>query len=227
MAFAFIASTSQTGNSPITTSAIDTTGADLIVLVRSVYDNGTPSTPTDNKSNTWTALTRRQATGDTAYDVRIWYSVNPTVGSGHTFTQGSSGAIYPSLHVMAFSGSHASPFDQESGQGTGSVTSVQAGSLTPSEGNCLVISGMVSNGGLPGIDGTYTESATAAIGGTSVSGGIAYDIQTTATATNPTWSWSGSHPSAAVLAVFKSAAGGGGGGTILPIVNSIMLGGVI
>src|SRR5271166_2184940 len=40
----------------VTTSGINTTGANLIVLAP-VLNNGTTVTPTDSNSNTWTAIT--------------------------------------------------------------------------------------------------------------------------------------------------------------------------
>src|SRR5688572_5662429 len=78
-----------------TTTAVDTTGATLLVLACTWF-NGTTVNPTvsDSKGNTWTGLT--QQNNETATSIRIWYvnSATPTVGSGHTF-QIDGTEIYP------------------------------------------------------------------------------------------------------------------------------------
>lgn len=211
MAFSLIAAVSSgTDGNGTTSSAINTTGADLIVVVQSDYGAGGPTgAPSDSKGNTWTALTRVTAGSAGA---RIYYCASPTVGAGHTFSQG--GSNYPSIHVSAWSGAHATPFDQETGAGSTSVTSKAPGSLTPSEGNCLVVAGLAYyiNTGSATIDGGFAiDGQLTASSGNYVGGGTAHLIQNSAAASNPAWSFS-SQDAVAVQASFKSAGGGGGGG---------------
>jgi hypothetical protein len=61
MAFALIDSVSvgSTGGGTVTSAAIDTTGADLLVLALSWYDAEAAPTISDSETNTWTALTAR------------------------------------------------------------------------------------------------------------------------------------------------------------------------
>ena len=211
MAFAAIvdAEAQSTDALSVTTGAVSTTGATLIVVVGVCYQ-ATPAI-TDSASNTWTNLTLRGATADPR--VRISYVVSPTTSGTHTFT--NTGA-YASIYVSAWSGINTStPFDQESGtDDTTAGTSIQPGSLTPVEANCLVICGCGLTGstsGVPSINAPFT--ATGAFertgGSNSSGGGSGYVIQTTATARNPTWSWTNSVNKNAAMAVFRAAAAGG------------------
>lgn len=215
MAYALIASTSKGGssNQTVTTNAIDTTGANLIVLNIGYYSGTVPTiAPTDSKGNTWTALTAHAQPDSTRIGNQMFYCVNPTVGSGHTFTQQDLvNAAYPSMQVLAFSGAHASPFDQQTGTVSATTqSSLATGSLTPPENNCLVVAGLgheVNSGGAVSIDGGFTSTTEAYVGGTSEGSGIAYLIQTTATAANPTWNVTNNAGLAVTLAVFKAAGG--------------------
>jgi hypothetical protein len=195
---------STTGNN-ITTTAIDTTGANLIVVGSAYLKNG-PITVTDSKSNgAPTALTLQA--GASIQEVRIYYWHLPaSVGAGHTFTITSSGKV-PSICVAAFSGVKASsPVDQQSGVGTGagSGTSVQPGSLTPSEDNCLVISCANFFGTNGSINDSFDSSTTPAVGGQHFGILMGDKIQTTATAVNPTTSWTTSAEKTAAMVVFKA-----------------------
>ena len=211
MTIAHIASTfrDSTGGSSTTTAAIDTTGADLIVVAIPRYVPGTAPTPSDSKGNSWTPLTLYS---DSSYGVRLYYSVPTTVGSGHTFT--ATGAdSFAAIGAVAVSGAHATPFGNENGavDGTGG-NSFQPGSITPPEDDCLVITALAmdDNAGtnVISIDGSYTELTDSG----QMGGGMGYWIQTTATATNPTWSWTGTTEfTAATVASFKPAGGGGSG----------------
>lgn len=183
-----------TGASPIATGVLNTSTATLLVVVSSNFTGS--ATITDSKSNTWTDLS--EYTAANGNKVKISYVVNPTVGSGHTFT--ATGNL-PGLCAMAFSGvKTSSPFDQANGAVTVGGT-LQPGSVTPSENGELLITG-VSN----------DTSATAAIN-SSFTGlvqvdtiAMAYKVQTTAGAENPTWSNLGGGSSvAAAIATFKVA----------------------
>src|SRR5216684_1966690 len=137
MAFSLIANTlKQTSDgSNVTTTAIDTTGANLIVLL--TVDNAN-HTPTDSKSNTWTGLTVKAVN---TVNTRLWYSLGPTVGSGHTFTLTGVSSL-PCIAAAAYSGAKtSSAFDVENGSNPGSGTSIQPGNVTPSQDGELVIYG--------------------------------------------------------------------------------------
>lgn len=172
------------GDQVATTSAIDTTGADFIAIVVSIFGDINASLPTDSKSNTWVAAEILDGTG--ANSCAIFYCQNPTVGTGHTFTW-NHGSSFPSIYVAAFSG-----------VGTGSIVdqvnkaqATQPGSITPVQNNELIITGFSTNGGgvTPTVSSPFTVTDAIAFlaSGDNEGGGLAYQIQTSATAENPTW----------------------------------------
>lgn len=190
-------SAGSTGGNTVTTSGVDTTGANLIVLVSSWFSTAAP-TVSDSKSNTYTGLTARV---NGTNKVQIYYCASPTVGSGHTFTLTGTSS-FPTVSATAVSGAHASPYDQETGSGTATP-----GTLTPSEDGCLVVTGAVTASSTPALSsGGFSTTATAFAASNHMGGGISYLIQTTAAAANPTWT----STSASVMASFKQSAGGGG-----------------
>ena len=94
------------------------------------------------------------------------------------------------------------------------TTSQASGSITPSEDNCLIVSGFGTT--YTSADETVSESMTitdriATNGGVNYGIGMAYKIQTTATAINPSWAWTGTFNGAAKVASFKAAAALSGG----------------
>lgn len=212
MAIAHVASTSFTfGAGNGTSSSIDTTGANLLVVVVSSYYGAPAPTLTDSKGNTWTTAQDFVGSGAAGNRLRMYYCLGGTVGSGHTVSITASGA-YGSVAFASYSGVLASAaLDQGTITGSNGLTSIQAGSVTPSEGNELVVAGL----------GYQTAAATASIDGgftkrvndnpqSGVSYGVALGdlIQTSAAAANPTWSWTGAGEASAAIATFKAAAGG-------------------
>src|SRR5271163_3787727 len=118
-------------------NAINTTGANLLVM--STVQNGSGGmTVSDSKGNTWVALTpQSQFSSDEAC---IFYVVNPTVGTGHTFQSNfpNSATSSGGLIVTAWSGADTtSPFDVQNGTGYFSSTA-QPGSVSPNANNELV-----------------------------------------------------------------------------------------
>ena len=210
MAIAKVASTLSVSNSTsITTSAIDTTGADLLVVCVS-FDAGFGSPAvSDSKGNTWSGLTAINP-GSNSSSSQMFYCVPTSVGSGHTFTVSSS--RFYGVIPIAFSGIKASsPFDVENvGSVVGTNTGVSSGSITPSENGELIISGAACSGIgwlTLTVDNSLTidqeNNGTAA--GTGVA--LAYKVQSTAAAINATWDFGGSRNMAAsaVIASFKEA----------------------
>lgn len=213
MAFAAVqhlATGSSDGGNSVTTAGVDTTGADLIVLAVSKFGT-TAVTVSDSKGNTWTPLTEQASTNART---KLYYCVSPTVGSGHTFTASGSGT-FPTISALAVSGvKTADAFDQESAGGSGSGSSIQPGSLTPDEDNCLVVAAASSfNPSLSSVDGGFTLQLVTNVGSQHISGGSAYLIQTAAAAANPTFTLDGSAVCSAVSASFHAAAAGGGPST--------------
>lgn len=220
MAYALIAETEKAGTQTgATTDAIDTSGANLLVVVVGEYAGAGSSNDavvSDSKGNTWNALTRR-ADGNTAS--RIWWSSPSSVGSGHTFTVAGT-AIFGGLAVQAWSGSVASPFDQQAGNTNTSAATINAGEVTPTEDDELVVTGIChenNSGGAVSIDDGFTISgAIAYSGGVTMGNAFAYLVQTTAALANPEWNITNAAQVATSIATFK--AGAGGGGISIPVV---------
>lgn len=211
MAIEYVASAvSGDTNHTTTTADIDTTGSNLLIAIGFAY-NLVPNNQdlTDSRSNTWNLGTTYASPGDGSVFVRMYWSIPSSVGSGHNFTY-AEGDTFPGLAVLAVSGAHASPLDNQGGAGGSGITTLSPGSLTPSEDNCLLVTGLNSDFGTSNTVSGWNVVAQNATG-QYCGGGLAWKIQTTAGAENPAWTWSGADFAAANLTIWKSAAGGGGG----------------
>ena len=211
MTIAYVTGTSKVSDNStsVTTTGIDTTGCNFLAVI-GAFNNATP-TFSDSKSNTWsTAGTHHDATNSVL--LQLWYCAAPTVGSGHTFQLTTDVTAWPCLAVAGYSGVNATPSDGsetfDSGYDGTPRTSAQAGTVTPSVDGDVVIAGLACffNAVSPAIDGVYTLRQHADGGGNQLAA-IADSIQTTATATNPTWSWTTSVIGFPVLHAFKAATG--------------------
>lgn len=184
---------------PITTAAIDTTGADLIVLGGQYYT--AIGTPSDNKGNSWT-LGIASGTGGGTGGAVLYYCRGGVAGAGHTFSWNGN---YGPLQVLVFSGSAAVPQDQFNG----SPSNAQPGSITPSVNNSLVISAAANaSASINSIDSGFTlrsDLNLPFVSGPSIGGATAYLIQTVAAAINPTWSPFASGQFGSVIMSFKGA----------------------
>lgn len=191
-----------------TTAGINTTGANLIVLA--IAGTGT-MTVSDSNGNTWTACTNYSGSGGEV--VRLYYCYSPTVGAGHTFTV-SGTSTYSVIEVSAWSGAATSPLDQQNGANNSSTT-IQPGSITPAQNNELVITAVnyyISRSYSSISGATFLDSLDGA-NNNNYGLAVAYNIQTTAAAINPTWTFSTSNYNTACIASFKAAAGSGSVGS--------------
>lgn len=214
MSYSFVANAAVQGNGAIATSGINTAGADLLVIFVGAFDQSL-LVITDTYLNTWTALTLN--TGASATSGRIYYAKNASTGTSHIFT--ATGGSFTTLTVAAYSGSDlTAPFDVQSTGNSPGGGQVQPGSITPSNANSLVVSGCSpadGTSGAPTVSAGFTiTDSLAYLGGNAEGGAQAYQIQTTATAANPTWAWaSGGSTGAGCIAAFKPASGSGISGT--------------
>src|SRR5579885_589119 len=92
------------GPNGATSSAIDTTGANLIVVSCAYYNPFDNCALSDNKSNTYTLLNSgspnsQWISADGFFQIRVWYLYSPTVGSSHTFTFTCNSGCYPSGQI--------------------------------------------------------------------------------------------------------------------------------
>ena len=224
MAFALVASVAagSAAGGAITTAGVDTTGANLLVVFYSEYvGSGATESISDSKSNAYTYLTAYSSAAQER--VRIAYKLSPTVSTGsadHTFTS-NNGTSYSSICAMAFSGVDIFDPGKDVGTVDGGASPATAGSVTPSENDCLVIFGAGYRATHSGtsINGGFTIPAGLNIdyvGSTRFGAVMAYLIQTSAAASNPAYAFTGSNGWSAAQAVFQAAAGAGG--TVVPVL---------
>ncbi len=212
MAIAFVAKLTEGHSTTYTTTTVDTSGGNFLVAYVSENSAGGVTGITDNKSNSFTALTD-QFVG--APGGRMFYAKNATCGTLHTFTVTMGGTDYANVCVAAFSGvDTTAPADQQNGFSSAgyAATTVQPGSITPSVDNCLVVTGIgTQDGSSASINGGFTiTDFNPTSGGNFWGSGMAYLIQTTAAAANPTWTSSVEwHNLGISIESFKSSAGGG------------------
>jgi hypothetical protein len=221
MAYSLIAHVEAKNDaSHVDSSAIDTSGADLLVFVLADYRAVAVGTVSDSKSNTWTqALTYNDGS---ASRVTLYYSRPTTVGSGHIFSYTTSPTLsYPSICIAAFSGSVASPLDQSAGNTTAGATSLAPGSVTPTETNELIVAALSWGDAINTVAMTgytvYQQNYDTLVG--SLGSGLGWKVQTSISAENPTWTWGSSAHASAGIATFKAAGGGGGGSTVPVFMN--------
>jgi len=211
MAIAIVQSVSagSSDGANVTSAGINTSGADGIVVAMA-SSSGSPATGvSDSKSNTYSALTAQPASAGGSH-IQLFYCAAPTVGSGHTFS--NIGGTFQALIAVALSGTNASPF-YDGQQST--ADGMQAGSITPSQANCIAVAAFAySSTSTPyTIDGGFTiVDQMPLVGGQHYGIGLAYLIQTSAAAANPTWAGSGTL-AASAIAAFRASGGGGGGST--------------
>lgn len=215
MAFALVSNVARAtgGANGGTSGAIDTTGATLLVLI--IGDaNVQLQSVSDSKGNVWNQAVASPL--DANVQSSIWFACGPglSVGAAHTFTVNRAGT-FPTFCVAAFSGS-ATDFVNSNNNNkatTAGATSLQAGSVTPSKNNCLVIAaiGYRDTTALAINGGFIITDQCPFIGATAIGSGLGYLIQTTAAAANPTWSWTNSVGAAATIAYFQVPPASGGG----------------
>jgi hypothetical protein len=181
----------------VTSASYDTTGANLIILSVAWAPSGgadvTTAELTDSKSNTWTQLNLAGTIGVSGTANRLFYCYGGTVGTGHTFTVTETGS-YPTISVLALSNMASSPLDQQSQNNpSGFGTTGQPGSITASQANTVLVSGLAFDAaGTISIDLSFGTPVTVArSAGNHVGGSISWRIDTSASATNPTWTNSG------------------------------------
>lgn len=208
---------SSSNGGTVGTTAINTTGATLIVVSLQYFSGAQLNVPTDSVSNTFTQLNIN--TGSTDPAEVLYYINNPITSASHTFSEVSTPSNnFPSICVSAFSGTTiTSPFDVQNGSGGAGLTTLQTGSVTPNQGNELIVTGVGYKVGTLSINSGFTlMTGQSTNAGNGYGAAMAYLIQTTASAVNPTWTDNTSENMATGIATFKALGGGGS-----PITSTI------
>jgi hypothetical protein len=182
------------GGNTFTSGAINTTGANFIVVVK-VWSGATEPDLTDSKSNAYTAAGAAQADIGVARWIRQYYVQGGTVGASHTFTLTGSGH-YGALSAMAFSGIAATPFDQHAGDNATAWTTAASGSLTPSQANTVSVTGVGFDTGTAAITEPSGYSAGPEVmytSGANLGISASWKILTATTPINPDWTAASSY----------------------------------
>jgi len=213
MAYTLISHTiagSSDGGATVSTPAIDTTGANLILIGYIYYSADPPPTLGDNKGNASAIqILNLYVTGPNV--VHLAYIWNPAVGAGHVFTATSGASpAYSTLAVAAFSGAAlTSPFDVQNGNTAATTaTSVQTNPVTPSAGAELIVTDVGTNASVGGIaiDSGFTLlDALGNVSGQHLGLALAFKIKTDVSTENPTWSATAAGTFATAIATFKAA----------------------
>jgi len=217
MAWALVSTVAKASSG--TSASFDTTGADFIVVSIGTV-SGNPQI-SDNQGNEYRRYTG--STLETALNTAcasVYFCLLPTTSASHTVTITGNN---PSFEVAAFSGMHVTfPLYAERSGSTTTAATIQAGSLTPPTSDCLVIATMAYRDTTTvSIDGGFTiTDQKPYVGAVAAGSALAYLIQTTAAAANPTWSWSNSVVCGATLIVVQSSLTGGAGGGGMRMVGA-------
>jgi uncharacterized protein (TIGR03437 family) len=194
----------QAKGAPATTAPVDTSSCTthcMIGVCLTYYSVASGPHVTDNQNNSFTLLRSLLIPGHTTSE--LWVAFVPAVSPSHTFTGGGtgpSGASAVSIGIMAFNGIAGVDQVLAGTQNGNGPSPMSTGNITPSKISELILSCF----GAP-----YATSAAVASpmtladffpGGAPLGAmGSAYEIQTGATAVNPTWSFVTAPSSAEVL----------------------------
>ncbi len=185
-----------------TSSAINTTGATLLIAVTGSYHAVEISSGyiSDSASNVWQYAS---VFGNSL----ILFVPQPITSTTHTFTFNNTPGNYPAVAVYACSGtSTVYPFAAQNGVVlSAALTTVQPGSVAPIESGDLIVTGCTASGLSASInDGFQTSilSSTAASFGAVAS----YLVTTTGSTINPTWTLNDSESWNCAIALFTCSA---------------------
>jgi len=162
----------------------------------------------------------------------MFAKVSPTLSATHTFTCTASGAAtFMNMFVLAVSGNTGTPIDVTNHfyANPAPRTSMQPGSITPSLSGELIVTGMAmtnSTDTTAAITGGFHAITIPQSTGNSYFGGMAYFVQPSAGAINPTWSWTtgAGVGGSTVIASFKGTFPSPPSGLLLPRPGLLMAG---
>jgi hypothetical protein len=201
----------------VTTTGVATsaTGSTFVVLVQA---DATINTPTDNKGNTYTAVTTSRA--NSGINSRMYYCENGAGGSGHTFTFTTGFSANLSIYAVEITGGLTSGIldQQNSIVDSSSPFTVTTGATTQAaEISIAALSGNSGSSPATHAESTgYTIQAQVTTGGPDWPGCIASKVLSATGAQTPSFTESGASTGGVHCATFKESGGGGGGPTAFP-----------
>lgn len=177
-----------------TTSAIDTTGAQLLVAV--VAQNTTASTFTDSKGNAWVFFSTG---GNPNCNIGFCVPEPSKVGTGHTFSR--SNGLNSAIFFACFSSTSNRFIASLKASSTNTTSStIQPGSITPAvSGLALVAAAWNGVRSLSSIGSSFaTVDSQAGVAGSTYGGCLGYLAPSGTSALNPTVTLSGSGSNACI-----------------------------
>lgn len=213
MAYVFVVSDKKASadGAAVTTDGADTSSADFIAVFVVDYEPSTEGTLSDSNGNT---PTKKTVYSNAGANRGVWYFYDhPIVGPGHTFSRSSVASSFPTLFMLAFSGSAASPHDQENSD-IGVLEETFCGDVTPAEDNELLLAGLALYNTVTNVavDSGFTGLETILTSSTNIPGGVSYKILGTGTlgiGVNPKYTWTTASNAIGIMETFKAAVVGG------------------
>jgi hypothetical protein len=180
----------------ITTSAINPTGAAVLVCVV----GGEPGSGTlgcsDSSSNSWTACTA--VSDSNGSHINLFYVLSPTTTSSQTFTGTTASGTLTGIMVSAYSVANA--LDHTCVSAATTTGTGQPGSITPSQTNDVFVTAGTCHGGT---GSAYSVNSGFTILDTPSEFADAYQVYNSVSALNPTWTFTGSSFCASIQIAFK------------------------
>jgi hypothetical protein len=177
----------NTSTNTATSASTNMTGANFFITAAMTFDSTALTCGDSVGGNSWQYATNYS-------NVTLCYAINATASGTQTFTCKSNfvGCI---TYGFTFPDTNGA-IDQQCGLGPGSGTSIQpSASCTPTVNNELIFTaiGLTATSTTPSVSGTGSFSTPGFLNfssGTNYGVAAAYQIQTTKTAEQPTWSFS-------------------------------------
>lgn len=168
-------------------------GCNVILIGIAAGIDGTNPIPTDTNSNTYTKIGTNTHSG--VQNINLYVCFNPVVSINMVFTYTTSINTFPSIAVIGLSDLLNGTVDQTSGSANVSnpPNPNTPGSITPSIDNEIWISLAMDVAGVSGTGISVSIGTIAYSAGTITAQaygiGMAYLVQTTAAAVNPSWTF--------------------------------------
>lgn len=190
---------------------MNNTGVNLLVVFVADYSGSgatSSGTITDSSSNVWTET---GTVSNNNHRETVWYSSSPTVSASQTvtFTCFLGDQCFPVMQVLSYSGAKATtPLDKVQCSGGPGGFSLQPGSITPLQNGEAFATGIAFASDLIGLtidSGFSITDLSPSVAGQSFEGAAAQFIQGSASALNPTWSWTTNQSNNTCMASFLPA----------------------
>ncbi len=189
----------------LTTTAIDTTGASLIVVAECTWSTGTPTVPLDSENNVWEAGLGAYGSDSDPAIVKMFYAYGPATSTSHTFSDVGNDDL--SVAVTAFSGTVDTPNVLDRAAGSTGTMPLQPGSVAPSEVGELLVTAACSGQSVAtviaiddGFDLLDNVLNHAADGPEDM--GAAYSVTTSLAPSAPSWTFTGDTNVAGAISSF-------------------------